>query len=155
MDLLKLDIQGGELAALQSAKRKLSRAVAVQTEVSFIGLYVGQPTFGDVDCELRSQGFELHSIVGLNRWPRRPAGRSRASRQVPGQVVDADALYLRGVARRCELEAEQLKQLAVISFYCYGAIALTLWCAQLLQRRNDLRNDSTTRIVRVLASSVV
>jgi FkbM family methyltransferase len=61
-DLLKIDIQGGELMTFQNGRRKLADAVAVQTEVSFVPLYKNQPVFGQVDLELRSQGFLPHSF---------------------------------------------------------------------------------------------
>jgi hypothetical protein len=40
----------------QSGKAKLSEAVAIQTEISFVPLYKDQPTLGDIDLELRGQG---------------------------------------------------------------------------------------------------
>ena len=61
-DLLKIDIQGAELMVFQHGRERLRNAVAVQTEVSFVPLYRDQPTFGDVDRELRSQGFVPHSM---------------------------------------------------------------------------------------------
>lgn len=57
MDLLKIDIQGGELEVFRNATKKLSHAIAIQTEVSFINMYENQPTLGDIDIELRRQGF--------------------------------------------------------------------------------------------------
>src|SRR5271170_498594 len=61
-DLLKIDIQGGELMTFQNGRGKLADAVAVQTEISFVPLYENQPAFGQVDLELRSQGFLPHSF---------------------------------------------------------------------------------------------
>ena len=43
LDFLKIDIQGGELAVLKGGKAKLTEAVAVQTEISFVTLYKNQP----------------------------------------------------------------------------------------------------------------
>ncbi|PQP54937.1 FkbM family methyltransferase, partial [Mycolicibacterium austroafricanum] len=60
LDFLKIDIQGGELAVFQNGRTKLADAVAIQTEVSFVTLYRDQPTMGDVDVEMRSQGFVPH-----------------------------------------------------------------------------------------------
>src|SRR5271155_2978032 len=53
-DLLKIDVQGAELMVFEHGRERLRNAVAVQTEVSFVPLYRDQPTFGDVDRELRS-----------------------------------------------------------------------------------------------------
>ena len=57
IDFLKIDIQGGELAVLMHGKEKLKNAVAIQTELQFVNLYDGQPSFGQVDQELRTQGY--------------------------------------------------------------------------------------------------
>ncbi|OOK81023.1 methyltransferase FkbM domain protein [Mycobacterium kansasii] len=46
LDLLKIDIQGGELTVFQNGRSKLAEAVAIQTEVSFITVYQDQPPFG-------------------------------------------------------------------------------------------------------------
>jgi len=48
IDWLKIDIQGGELSALQNGRSKLARVVAIQTEVSFVPLYRNQPPFGAI-----------------------------------------------------------------------------------------------------------
>jgi hypothetical protein len=68
IDFLKIDIQGGELNVFQHGKKKLTNAVVIQTEVSFIPLYEGQPTFGAVDIELRGLGFIPHSFPAIKNW---------------------------------------------------------------------------------------
>src|SRR5262245_39411071 len=52
LDFLKIDVQGAELTVFKHGTSKLKNAVAVQTEVSFVILYEGQPTLGDIDLEL-------------------------------------------------------------------------------------------------------
>ena len=42
-DLLKIDVQGSELMVFQNGRDRLSNAVAVHTEVSFVRLYHGNP----------------------------------------------------------------------------------------------------------------
>ena len=73
IDFLKIDIQGGELMALVGSRAKLATAGAIRIEVSFVALYRGQPTFADIDRELRGQGFVLHTFASVKRWrsPRR------------------------------------------------------------------------------------
>ncbi|MEJ3816632.1 FkbM family methyltransferase, partial [Campylobacter jejuni] len=61
MDYLKIDVQGSELAVFQNGRRRLAEAVVIQTEVSFLPLYKKQPVFGEIDLELRSQGFIPHA----------------------------------------------------------------------------------------------
>jgi hypothetical protein len=72
LDYLKIDVQGGELSVFRSGRAKLADAVVVQTEVSFIQLYKGQPTFGEVDLELRRQGFVPHCLAEVQQRPISP-----------------------------------------------------------------------------------
>ncbi|HAN46733.1 MAG TPA: FkbM family methyltransferase, partial [Cyanobacteria bacterium UBA8156] len=62
IDVLYLDIQGAELAALQGTGSYLAHTLCVQTEVEFVPLYCGQSLFGDIDAFLRSQGFALFAL---------------------------------------------------------------------------------------------
>lgn len=96
IDILKLDIQGGELNALQGARRLLE-AQAIGTifcEVEFRSLYKNQPMFWDVAALLASMGYQLVSLVqtqiselGVWRW--------------------ADAIFVNGALWR-DIEAQHL-----------------------------------------------
>jgi FkbM family methyltransferase len=55
--LLKLDIQGGELAALKGFAPYLSAVSAIYCEVSYISVYEGQPLAGTIVDYLWDQGF--------------------------------------------------------------------------------------------------
>jgi hypothetical protein len=57
MDFLKIDAQGSELSVVRHGHRCLMQAVAIQTEVSFVPLYHDQPTFGEIDNEMRRMDF--------------------------------------------------------------------------------------------------
>jgi len=61
IDLLKTDTQGFDLQVLQGARQQLSagRISLVMLEINFIPMYVGQPTFGQVDAFLREHGYAL------------------------------------------------------------------------------------------------
>src|SRR5262249_30842799 len=72
IDFLKIDIQGGELAVFMHGREKLKNAVVIQTELQFVNLYEGQPSFGEVDEELRAQGFIPHAFAALKKWPISP-----------------------------------------------------------------------------------
>lgn len=59
--LLKIDTQGFDLQVLQGARQQLSagRISLVMLEINFVPMYVGQPTFGQVDAFLREHGYAL------------------------------------------------------------------------------------------------
>ncbi len=64
IDLLKMDIQGGELAALHGAAAMLKKqAVSViYSEAFFLPFYKDQPLFGEISAFLDAQGYRLHGI---------------------------------------------------------------------------------------------
>jgi len=46
-------------------RSKINEAVCIQTEVSFMQLYENQPTFSDIDYELRNIGFIPHCFASV------------------------------------------------------------------------------------------
>lgn len=92
-DLLKLDVQGGELSILKGAVNQLQNSVlAIIAEVEFVPLYRKQPLFADVDQFLRAQGFALFDL-DIRRWRRKPLPNKFDGIRI-GQAIYADALYL-------------------------------------------------------------
>jgi FkbM family methyltransferase len=150
LDLLKIDIQGGELAVFQNGHNKLAEAVAIQTEVSFVTWYETQPPFGEVDSELRSQGFIPHCFTELRK---RPIGNFPVDGGIhPNQLTEADIVYVRDFAHSDVMTDEQLKHLALIAHHCYGSIDLTLRCVVLLEERQVLETGSPQRYLSLFAS---
>jgi FkbM family methyltransferase len=64
--LLKLDVQGYELAALQGCEALLERFRFVYVEASFIELYVGQALATEVIAYLFAKGFKLACVANLS-----------------------------------------------------------------------------------------
>jgi len=63
IQLMKFDIQGGELQALRGAARVLQNStLLVYTEILFNSLYNNGAIFSDIDLFLRKYGFVLHDI---------------------------------------------------------------------------------------------
>lgn len=64
IDLLKMDIQGGELAALHGAAAMLKRQAisVIYSEAFFLPFYKDQPLFGEISAYLSSHGYRLHGI---------------------------------------------------------------------------------------------
>jgi len=80
--LLKIDVQGAELAVLAGADGTLRRTEAIWIEVSFVPLYVGGPVFAEVFSFLRSRGFRFVSLLEGFR------GRD-------DELLQADCLFMR------------------------------------------------------------
>lgn len=80
--LIKLDVQGYELAALKGMPRLLEKARYVYVEVSFEELYEGQPLAPEIIEWLAGHGFRL-------------AGMYNVSFTKDGVAVQADALFKR------------------------------------------------------------
>lgn len=81
IDVLKLDLQGFELAALRGLGDRLAEVRAILTEVELAPLYDGQPLFADVDAFLRAAGFRLFHLYDVWSHP-------------DGQVTSGDAIYV-------------------------------------------------------------
>lgn len=85
--LLKLDLEGNELAALRGATRFLNQVDFVLTEINFILLRDGQPTFRELADFLADRGFDLLDVY--------PGIMDRRT----GQAVWADFLFGRKRSR--------------------------------------------------------
>lgn len=64
--LLKLDVQGFELQALEGCVTQLSRFSWVYAECSFIELYAGQALAGEIVSWLRERGFDLAGVYNMS-----------------------------------------------------------------------------------------
>jgi FkbM family methyltransferase len=63
--LLKMDVQGFELAALRGATRTLASVDEALIECSFVELYEGQPLAGEVIAHMSDAGFRLSGVHGM------------------------------------------------------------------------------------------
>jgi FkbM family methyltransferase len=61
-ELLKLDVQGGELEVLRGAKQSLIKTKAILAEVSFKEFYYGQCQFDEVVSFLADHGFFVYAF---------------------------------------------------------------------------------------------
>lgn len=83
VDILKLDLQGYELEALRGATGLLEYGIGcIYTEVSFVPLYLGAPSFSEVDRFMQEHGYRLFNLYNLS------------TKTVDGQLNGGDALYV-------------------------------------------------------------
>lgn len=150
IDLLKIDIQGGELDVFQSGREKLKTAVAIQTEVSFMTLYKNQPTLGDIDIELRQQGFVPHCFTDVKKFPISPLVVNGDPRQPTNQLLEADIVYVRDFTKPETMTAEQVKQLAMIAHHCYGSIDLVMRLILGLEQTQALAQGESLQYLELL-----
>lgn len=114
VDVLKLDIEGGELEALRGAEDALGTVRAIECEVHFNPNSVGTPLYGELDTWLRERGFVLWRMRDLAHYRLKEARGARlpvtvetsfyqgADEQVepghhpglPGQLMWANAHWL-------------------------------------------------------------
>lgn len=120
-DLLKLDIQGAELMVLRHAEARLRDAVVIQAEVEFLPLYRDQPLFSDIDMFLRARGFVLHRFFPAVSRAVQPMVVNADPYAGLGQLVWADAVFIRDFARLDALDDRQLLAMAAILHDCYAA----------------------------------
>ena len=92
----RLDVQGADLRVLKGGRKALGSVLALQIEVEFVPLYVGQPLFAEVDEYVRNElgltfmGFTDESYQHRSRERSPMHGLKR-------QLVHADAIYMRDV----------------------------------------------------------
>ena len=115
VDFVKIDVQGGELAAFQNALRTLPGTLLIQTEVEFVELYKGQPMFADVDTFLRGAGFQFHAIKTFAGRRLKPLTQNNDIDQSFSQWLWADALYVRDWMNLDSLDVSKLEKYAVLA----------------------------------------
>lgn len=116
-DLLKIDIQGGELAVFENGPRLMSSALAVITEVAAAPIYRDQPLLDDQMRALRELGFDLHKFLFFKTLrvnsPRTARFKNRAFHA--NQLIDGDAVFVRGVFDLSGHSDEALKHIAILA----------------------------------------
>ena len=111
--LLKVDVQGGELAVLQGATGTLRDIMAIFIEVEFLDLYLSQPLFSAVNSYLDGQGFELLDLMNLGYGSYREANRG----DVRSKLLWADGFYVRKLDLSSPPPLASLAQLACTAHY--------------------------------------
>jgi len=136
LDMLKIDIQGGEVDVFKHASKKLKNAVAVITEVAFYPLYENQPLIGDQMRALSEHGFSLHKFIfAKTLLLRRNSSRRLNGKNHASQLVDGDAVFIRDFSDPEVYSNEQLKHLALLADSAFSSYDLSLVCLEELIKR--------------------
>lgn len=138
MDYLKIDIQGGELAVFQSSPEQMKNAVMIHTEISFMPLYENQPSFGEIDLELRAQGYVPHAMAAIKYWPISPMIVNGDPTRALNQLLEGDMVYVRDFSKDDNMEIDQWKRLAYLAHHLYCSYDLTVRCILACERRGAL-----------------
>lgn len=131
VDLLCMDVQGSEIDVLTYGRKKLASAVAVITEVSFVPLYKGQPSFGDIDSRLRDLGFVPHCFASAKVWPL--VTQMPVPSLDPHQLLEADIVYVRDFL--AGMKRDQWKHLALLAHHVFGSFDLAMYCVEALAKQ--------------------
>jgi FkbM family methyltransferase len=126
IEMIKIDIQGGELMAMSNGVERLKSTLVIQTEVEFLPLYVGQPLFSDVDIFLRGRGFVLHRFFPTVSRVIKPMLIDNNIYAGLSQLVWADAIFVRDFTRLETYSDIELLKTCAILHDCYGSIDLVL-----------------------------
>ncbi|MEM7267913.1 MAG: FkbM family methyltransferase [Pseudomonadota bacterium] len=142
VDLLMIDIQGGEVAVFDNAGKKLASAVAVITEAAFYPIYVDQPLLDDQMKALRRSGFALHKLLHTKSVKLNSPDTGRFGPAFRNQLVDGDAVFIRDMRDPGALDDEQLKRLAILADTAFSSFDLTVLCLAQLRDRGVLETDA-------------
>ena len=84
INILKMDVQGGELKVLMGAKHMLKKKAidVIFSEVEFVEMYKSQPLFDDLVIFLRKYGYDLYNLYNL-------------SHSSNGRLLGGDAIFIR------------------------------------------------------------
>ncbi len=153
IDFLKMDVQGFELTILRHGRGKLAQAVAVQVEVPFVLTYEQQPNFGEIDLELRAQGFVAHMFAEMLTRMLAPLLPPEGTWQGLNQLHEGDLIYVRDFARADLLADEQLKHLALLAHYCFRSFDLAYRALLVLSERKAVAASVLRRYEELLQTA--
>ena len=125
--------------------------MAIHSEVSFIPLYKNQPTFGEVDVELRDMGFIPHTFAALNRRMILPLQASSPFGYI-NQILEADIVYVRDFRDMARMSNDQLGHLAMIAHHIYRSFDLAIRCLVQIADRGVIQSTDVHKYTRSVGS---
>lgn len=150
LDFLKIDVQGGELAVFRNGTARLSNAIAIQSEISFVTLYKDEPVFGQIDLALRALGFIPHMFDKISKRMILPLHFGNDPFASMNQLLEADIVYVRDFTQPEKMSSEQLKHLALVAHHCYRSYDLAARCIHFLAAQGEIAADGLAQYLAVL-----
>ena len=156
IDFLKMDAQGAELDVARGGLSKLSETAVVIPEVAFYQIYEGQPMQGDVDAELRRQGFVLHKYL-FQKGTLLPSSQARRlhGRRARSQLIDGDAVYIRSMDDPGKVTDRTMLAMAILADAVVGSPDLCLMCLDHLVARGLAPDDLPAAYVDLLPAQLL
>lgn len=142
IDLLKIDVQGAELEIIQSGRAKLSNACAMIVEARFFPIYLGEPTWRELDAELDFMGFAMHKFLEVAEFAM--GNTLEAPARMPlmrNQMLDGDVVYIPNRNKFAKMSDHALIKSAVIADAVYGSFDVALKCLDALKGRNSITSS--------------
>ena len=138
-DFIKIDIQGAELLALSHGLKRLRDVCIIQIEVNFVPMYVGQPLFSEIEQFLRHNGFMFHRFLDSEARMLRPMVIDDNPHGGMSQLVWADGIFVRDLARLDLYSDRQLLVAATILHDCYRSFDAALMLLFEYDERNGTK----------------
>lgn len=150
-DLLKIDVEGGEGLVFKGAADKLSRAVAVISEVAFLQLYKGQPLLDTQMQLMRKAGLDFHKFMGMKNFTLRgPLAVHLSRTHHKDQAVNCDASFIRSLLNTDAMETEQLKHLTILCDSVLESFAVGVRCLEHLIERDVLSEAEAIKYIKMM-----
>jgi FkbM family methyltransferase len=110
-DLLKIDVQGGELKVLEGASDLLDTVSIIMTEIEFSPLYENQPVFSSIDDYLRRHGFFLLNLSN----PGYVSFKAGMFNDLNSRLMWADAIYVKEPDRLAKEVPEKIMMAVLVA----------------------------------------
>jgi FkbM family methyltransferase len=147
-DVVKIDIQGGELDVFTHGRVKMDQAIAVIPEVRFFRIYEGEPMWAAVDQELQGQGFALHKFEFTKTMSVANSQAARLNRKgTRSQLLDGDAIYIRNPETISGWSDAQVNALAYAASGVFFSHDLAIHALDELVRRKTIAPETPARYV--------
>jgi FkbM family methyltransferase len=145
LDVIKIDVQGGEFAILSGARKSLASSICLaEVEVSFLERYFGLRTFDAVIGLMRESGFELIDVSRIKRYRHKNSfgvinpGLGMGDRA--GRIAFCDALFIKSDERLMEQISagdDTLPLKIILALLVYGKADFAAWMFDRVRERID------------------